>query len=111
MTLKLYGLKNCDKCRKALKELTAEGRDVSFIDMRDNTPSKDVIETWVSSSSADKILNTRSTTWRSLSEDERAYQGTEGLVDLLITHPTLIKRPIIETDAAVYVGWTNKIPI
>ena len=111
MTIKLYGLKNCDKCRAALKDLNAAGRDVTFVDIRENTPTADVLETWVASCSADKILNTRSTTWRGLSNDERAYQGDAGLVELLLNHPTLIKRPVVATNDQVIVGWNNKIPI
>jgi arsenate reductase-like glutaredoxin family protein len=50
----------------------------------------------------DAAINTRSTTWRNLSDDERA-QGTAAL---LAAHPTLMKRPVVEIDGAWYQGWT-----
>ena len=48
------------------------------------------------------VLNTRSTTWRNLPEDERAKDTAE----LLAQHPTLMKRPVIEAGGAWYQGWT-----
>ncbi|MEP3630804.1 MAG: ArsC/Spx/MgsR family protein [Hyphomicrobiales bacterium] len=111
MTIELYGLKNCDKCRAALKELKAQGKDVSFIDIREDTPSSAVLSEWVASTTPDKILNTRSTTWRGLSEGERSYEGEAGLVKLLSDHPTLIKRPVVKTPNAIHIGWSSKTPI
>ena len=35
MPLTVYGLKNCDTCRKALKELADAGADHRFVDIRD----------------------------------------------------------------------------
>lgn len=111
MTIELYGLKNCDKCRAALKELKAQGKEVTFIDIREDTPSTAELSEWVGSSTPDKILNTRSTTWRGLSEVERNYEGEAGLVELLSNHPTLIKRPVVKTANAVHIGWSSKTPI
>lgn len=111
MVVKLFGLKNCDKCRKAVKDLTASGHEVSFVDIRENTPSNDVLASWVAETSKDEILNTRSTTWRGLSEDERQISNDAALVDLLQKHPTLIKRPVVLFQNAIYVGWTNKTPL
>jgi len=111
MTIELYGLKNCDKCRAALKELKAQGKEVTFVDIREDTPSSSVLSEWVASTTADKILNTRSTTWRGLSEDERNYGDEAGLVKLLSNHPTLIKRPVVKTENATHIGWTLKTPI
>lgn len=111
MSVELYGLKNCDKCRAALKELKAQGEDVVFVDIREETPSSAELSEWVASTTPDKILNTRSTTWRGLSEGERDYGTEEGLVRLLATHPTLIKRPVVKTQNAIHIGWSSKTPI
>ena len=90
---------------------TTAQQDVTFIDIREDTPSKIELSEWVASTTPDKILNTRSTTWRSLSEDERNYEGEAGLVELLSNHPTLIKRPVVKTTNAIHIGWTSKTPI
>ena len=32
--MKIYGLKNCDSCKKALSQLRAAGHEVAFFDIR-----------------------------------------------------------------------------
>jgi arsenate reductase len=51
------------------------------------------------------LLNTRSTTWRNLSEAER----NRAPLDLLKDHPTLMKRPLIEAAGQLYLGWTADV--
>ncbi len=96
--MKLYGLKNCDTCRKALKTLC----NVEFIDVRaDGVPTTVLEAAFDAFGSA--LVNTRSTTWRQLSEDERAQAPLE----LLKAHPTLMKRPLIEANETLYLGWAK----
>ncbi|MCF6328315.1 MAG: ArsC family transcriptional regulator [Henriciella sp.] len=102
MPLILYGLKNCDTCKKALKSLEAVGKPTAFVDIRADTDLAAKVPVWLEAAGADLLLNTRSTTWRGLSEAER--QGDPAT--LLIANPTLIKRPVIETSGHVHVGWT-----
>ncbi|MEM9582422.1 MAG: ArsC/Spx/MgsR family protein [Pseudomonadota bacterium] len=101
--MKLYGIKACDTCRKALKMLEASGHDVVFIDIRD-TPLEASKLAEFHETIGDQLLNTRSTTWRGLSEAERAGN----LVDLITAHPTLMKRPVIEADQ-LYLGWKKDV--
>lgn len=92
----LYGLKNCDTCRKALKALpNAELIDVSV------TPVPESILDRAMSKFGEKILNTRSTTWRGLDATERASHPKT----LLVAHPKLMKRPLIVDGDALYLGW------
>lgn len=96
----IYGLKNCDTCRKALKSLpNAEFRDVRV----DGVPSDLLKSAYQQFGNA--LLNTRSTTWRSLDETERAKDP----LDLLVTHPTLMKRPLIDQGGALSLGWTKDV--
>jgi arsenate reductase-like glutaredoxin family protein len=97
--MRFFGLKTCDTCRKALKSLA--GRDVQVIDVRADGISDEDRSAILAAFEAG-ALNTRSTTWRGLSEDERAQDPAV----LLAAHPTLMKRPVIEIDGAWYQGWT-----
>ena len=97
--MRFFGLKSCDTCRKALKSLA--GRDVTVIDVRSDGVSEDDRAAMIAAFGAN-VLNTRSTTWRGLSEDERAKDPAE----LLAAYPTLMKRPVIEIDGAWHQGWT-----
>ena len=103
MSLTLYGLKNCDTCKKALKALEGAGKRVTFVDIRADADLVSLVPTWLEQAGDARLVNRRSTTWRTLSEGERS---TDPLA-LLTAHPTLIKRPVIETDGKVFVGWSK----
>lgn len=95
--MRLYGLKTCDTCRKALKTLP----DAEFVDVRsDGVP--DTVLSQALAAFGDALLNTRSTTWRGLDDNQRAKTPLE----LLKEHPTLMKRPLIEKDGELFLGWT-----
>ena len=97
--LRLFGLKNCDACRKVLKSLG----EVNFKDVRADGVPRDVLELALGQF-GDSLLNTRSTTWRNLTQEERAKPQLE----LLSEHPTLMKRPLIEQDGMLFLGWNKE---
>ena len=98
--MKLYGLKTCDTCRKALKSLPA----ADFVDVRKDGVPADVMEQ-AYAQFPDTLLNTRSTTWRGLSDEERARPPLE----LVAEHPSLMKRPLIADGDALHLGWTRDV--
>lgn len=93
----LYGLKSCDTCRKALKLLP----DAVFVDVRAQGVPPDVMQR-AFARFGQALVNTRSTTWRGLSESERLRSSLE----LLAEHPTLMKRPLIDANGELHLGWT-----
>lgn len=102
----LYGLKSCDTCRKALAELDAAGKSVTFVDIRTEADLKKKVPLWLAALGSDKLVNKRSTTWRNMTDGEKETALTEeGAVKILCALPTLIKRPVIESGGAVYMGW------
>lgn len=96
----VYGLKNCDKCRAAVKELIGKGYAARLVDIRE-TPLSDAQIARFLEVFGDALVNRRSTTWRGLSDEAR--NGNPAT--LLAAHPALMKRPVIETDGALYLGW------
>lgn len=106
----LYGLKNCDTCKKALKALEADGREVNFVDIRQDADLATQVPAWLEQVGKDRLINTRSTTWRQLDEDERAKADHPvDVIQLLKDNPTLIKRPVIEVEGEVHVGWKKDV--
>ena len=89
----VYGIKQCDTCRKALKWLDANDIDHQFHDFRVDFLDRGLVEQWLDSPLADSLVNRRSTTWRGLTGAQKAASGDQ-LVDLLLENPTLIKRPV-----------------
>ncbi len=91
----IYGLKNCDTCRKAAKALGADVQDVRAVPL---TAAQ--IDRFLAAFDA-ALINTKSTTWRGLSEADRARPPAALLAD----HPALMKRPVIDADGTLYLGW------
>ncbi len=99
--MKIYGLKNCDTCRRALKALKAAGHEVELVDVRKDAMKAEELERFFIVFGQD-LVNRRSTTWRKLTEDER--KGTA--VALMLAHPSLMKRPVIlEEGGLLTLGW------
>lgn len=98
--MKLYGLKTCDTCRKAMKDLP----DAAYVDVRaDGIEPADLQRFYDAFGEA--LVNRRSTTWRGLSEAERAGDP----IALLVAHPTLMKRPVIDVNGVLYLGWGKDV--
>lgn len=96
----LYGLRNCDTCRKALKALG----ELDFVDVRSEGVPQEVLDLALLEF-GNALVNTRSTTWRNLSDEER----TQDPKALLKAHPTLMKRPLIRVDKSLFLGWNNNV--
>lgn len=102
--MRIYGLKACDTCRKALKSLQGAGLEAEFVDVRAAPLGREKLAE-LFEALGDDLINTRSTTWRGLSAAERAAAP----LDLLCDHPALMKRPVIETGAALTLGWSKAV--
>ncbi|MEL7259141.1 MAG: ArsC/Spx/MgsR family protein, partial [Pseudomonadota bacterium] len=87
--MRMFGLKSCDTCRKARKALP----EAEFVDVREQGVPASVLEAALETF-GDALINTRSTTWRALSDEDRARAS----LALLQAHPTVMKRPLIKTD-------------
>lgn len=102
---KIYGIKNCDTVRKALKWLTANNIDHSYHDFREDGLTHQQVATWMAELGPDKLVNKRSTSWKQISESQQqALLNGEG-IDTLIEIPTLIKRPVLETQGKIHLGF------
>lgn len=104
MSLTVYGLKNCDTCKKARTALEGAGKKVTFVDIRAEADLETKVPVWLETA-ADKLINRSSTTWRGLSEAEKDQASGDGLKALLVANPTLIKRPVIEAGKSLHIGW------
>lgn len=103
--IKVNGLKSCDTCKKALKWLAAEGLEHTFRDVREDAVSLTEIVRWGDAVGWEKLVNKASTTWRGLTEAEKAAAMGKDAAQLLVANPTLIKRPVFEMGATVQIGF------
>lgn len=98
--MRIYGLKNCDSCRAALRDLVAAGHAASLVDLRE-AGLPDALRDRALAQFGAGLINRRSTTWRGL--DAAAQNAAP--VALLATHPSVMKRPLIEAGGQLYLGW------
>lgn len=105
--LTVYGIKQCDTCRKALAWLKQKDIEHRFHDLRTDGLEAGLLRGWLDSEFADRLVNRRSTTWRQLSEEQRQARG-DALLELLLQYPTLIKRPVFVRDRIIAVGFQPK---
>ena len=109
MTTTLYGLKNCDTCRKARKWLDRFGVEHTFVDYRDDKPSPETLVEWAGKLGGfEAMVNRSSTTWRQLPENRKAAASDAEWKLLLREYPQLVRRPLVVTaDGAVSQGFSD----
>lgn len=101
----LFGIPNCDTCRKARRWLDAAGVEYTFHDLRANGVNPKSLQRWLDAAGQDTVLNRRGTTWRKLPETAKTALTEKKVFQLLLEHPSLIKRPILESGKHCVVGF------
>jgi len=102
---KLYGIKNCDTVKKARQWLEEHGKAYQFHDFRVDGLSLELLTCFSSQFGWEQMINKRGTTWRSLPESDRAALNQEKALTLMLQNPTLIKRPILDTQRGWIIGF------
>ena len=102
---RLFGIPNCDTVRNARKWLDEHGLTHEFIDLRTDRPSVKKISEWLSAVGSERLINRRSTTFKQLSQSDKAALEGGDTVSVLQAQLTLIKRPVLEWNNAVSVGF------
>ena len=100
----LYGIKNCDTCRKASKWLENNRFDFIFHDFRKDGLDKNVLNSWSDLIDLELCLNRKSASWRKLSEAER-NKATNDVAKIFLQYPTLIKRPVLRGKYSIILGF------
>lgn len=103
----IYGIKNCDTCRKARKWLDSKGIKNKFHDFRSDGLEETTLSAWIEAVSLETLLNRRGTTWRKLPEADRDSLTPTRAAALMLENPTLIKRPVFDTGGAYLVGFSE----
>lgn len=104
--VRLYGLKSCDTCRKARQWLAAKGVTYDYHDVRDDGLDVTLLERWTGRLNWEKFLNKKSLTWRKIPEVDRAGMTRDRAIATILEYPTLVKRPVLECDEFIAVGFT-----
>ena len=95
-TVTLYGLPNCDTCRKARNWLDRFGVAYAFVDYRANPIPAATLKDWARQLGGwEKLVNKASTTWRNLLPQRKNPASDPEWTLLLKEYPALVKRPVV----------------
>ena len=103
--MQLYGIKNCDTVKKAIKWLDANGLNFEFHDYKKEVLSEQLVTEWFQQVDQKRLINRRSTTWRNLSDTQKSLEAESDLIQLIIANPTLVKRPVVLHDGKWSAGF------
>lgn len=104
----VYGIPNCSTVKKARQWLTDRGIDYTFHDFKKSGVSHEMLERWIAAQGLERVLNRQGTTWRKLDDTLRASAETpDGAIRLMMRSPSLIKRPVLEHDTQIVLGFNE----
>ena len=101
----IYGIKNCDTMKKARSWLDKAGVDYDFHDYKAAGIDKASLEAWAGKVGWDVLLNKSGTTFRKLSEADKATINERKAIALMIDQPSMIKRPVLDVGGKLLVGF------
>jgi len=104
--IEIYGIPNCDTVKKARAWLDRNGLACTFHDYKKEGADPAKIEAWIAAAGLDAVVNRKGTTFRKLSDAEKALAAdSHTAVALLVQQPSIIKRPIVEHAHGILVGF------
>jgi Spx/MgsR family transcriptional regulator len=105
MTITLYGIKNCDTMKKARTWLDGHGVRYEFHDYKASGIDAVSLARWCTAVGWETLLNRSGTTFRKLPEARKADLTERKAVALMLEQPSMIKRPVLEMDGRIVVGF------
>ena len=107
MTIALYGIPNCDTVKKARKWLDAQGIAHDFHDYKKEGADAGKLAAWSDAVGWEVLLNKRGTTFRKLPDAEKSDIDRDKAIALMLQHPSLIKRPVVDHEGGILVGFVE----
>lgn len=105
MSIHFYGIPNCDTVKKARRWLDAQGQDYIFHDYKKEGADPKKLRDWADAVGWEVLLNKRGTTFRKLSDADKADIDQAKAVRLMSENPSMIKRPVVEHASGILVGF------
>ena len=101
----IYGIKNCDTMKKARSWLDGKGIAYSFHDYKTAGIDRQRLEAWAKAVGWETLLNRAGTTFRKLPDAAKEGLDESRALDLMLAQPSMIKRPVLEVDGDLLVGF------
>ena len=105
----IYGIKNCDTMKKARTWLDAHRIAYTFHDYKASGVEKAKLARWVKALGWEAVLNRAGTTFRNLPQTDRLDLTETKAIALMLAQPSMIKRPVLDVDGGLTVGFKPEI--
>ncbi|MCH8552974.1 MAG: Spx/MgsR family RNA polymerase-binding regulatory protein [Natronospirillum sp.] len=107
----IYGIKSCDTMKKAMTWLQAQNLDFELHDYKKAGIDEATLKTWLNSVGPDVLVNRRGTTWRKLSDEDKAACDSgdpDAIARVLAANTSAIKRPVLPLGEQILVGFKEE---
>ena len=105
----LYGIPNCDTMKKARKWLADNGVEYAFHDYKKLGVEQEKLDAWIEAVGWETLLNRRGMMWRKVPDDVKASIDEQSAIRLMLETPSIIKRPVLEANGKVTVGFKPEL--
>jgi arsenate reductase (glutaredoxin) len=105
MTVVVYGIPNCDTVKKARTWLDAHGIAYTFQDYKKLGADSEKLATWCDAQGWETVLNRAGTTFKKLADVDKANLTQAKAISLMLTQPSMIKRPVVEAGGQILIGF------
>ncbi len=109
MSVTIYGIKNCDTMKKAFNWLQDVGIDYEFHDYKKSGIDEATLKNWCGTLGWEKVLNRAGTTFRKLADAEKTELDESKAIALMMSNPSMIKRPIIDKSGTLEAGFKPEL--
>ncbi|MCA1438756.1 ArsC family reductase [Ensifer sp. IC4062] len=109
MTATIYGIKNCDTMKKARSWLEGHGVAYRFHDYKAEGIDRAHLQRWCDEFGWETVLNRSGTTFRNLPEADKQDMTAEKAIELMLKQPSMIKRPVLDADGKLLVGFKPEL--
>jgi arsenate reductase len=109
MTIKMYGIRNCETVKKARAWLDKHGVEYEFRDYKLAGIDADRLNRWSGELGWETLLNRAGTSFRTLPDSQKQHLEEKKALALMLTRPSMIKRPVVEVGGRVVVGFKPEL--
>ena len=104
-TVTIHGIKACDTMKKARDWLDGHGVVYAFHDYKTAGIDAQTLRTWAGKVGWEVLLNRSGTTFRGLPEADKTGLDEAKAIALMVAQPSMIKRPVLDLDGQLVVGF------
>lgn len=101
----IYGIPNCNSVKKTRTWLEEHSIEYVFHDFKKQGIDQATLKHWLTAIPLETLINKKGTTWRGLTPETQAKAAqAETAIELMMSHTSIIKRPVVVCDTTILVG-------